>query len=584
VERIMLYSILKDDKPSNTVNRIKNILNGLNIKLEENFYYDKDKYAPVSLRLFFKGNLNVGTNGKGTCIENATASAYAEFIERLQNLFLFNDYNDNIFVIPDKVKADKNVEFCDDKLKQYFKNKLLNFEKMKKNSLLADELFLYPFYSVKKQDVYNLPYTVIYKTKGSNGMAAGNTLEEAIVQGLSEVCERYVLKKVFQNKLKLPDIPEEEYLKYENIKNIINYFENNGYKIHIKDASLNGQVPVVCTIIEDLKNNLFCPSFGAHPSLPIAIERTLTEFTQGLMLSTFREHNFVGYQCYSEEKLKYTTIESMYKALFLYKVAFARIKKLEDIFFADKKSYEYYKENWIDENKVYTNKELLDFIVNKILVFSDDIYIRNVSFLGFPTVDIFIPDVTDIAEYDEKTIKVRQLDLFWESYYKNSNKKEYTLESLLQLSELFSFNETLTSRKIFQAPFEYISLLCSIVLKDTNRILKYTDVVVSQNKVKRNYDKGQILAFEIIKQYYTYKKTNTKDKDIIEKLNREYKKADVKYVLDIINDLAFEDILDIVLNNEKVKKFRCKTLLKKLAVKYKKNLPDQMVFKSILTP
>lgn len=566
----MLYSILKDDEPKNTVEKIKKILKTLNINLEENFYVDNDCNAPISLRLNIKNNWHLGTNGKGTSKENALASAYAEFIERLQNLFLFDDYNDVVYLVPDKTKVEKTVNFDNENLEKYFNKKLLIHKKLKKNNEFYDENYLFPFFSIKEQKNYNIPYNILVRTKGSNGMAAGNTMEEALVQGLSEVCERYALKKIIEGELLLKEIPKESYLKYENIKKMILYYENNGFKIYIKDATLNGKVPVVCTIIEDIKNNIFCPSFGAHPSFPIAIERTLTEFAQGMMLSKFRKYNFIGYSFYSKEKLKYTSKQNIYKALFMHKVAFEKIPKFEKQFFDNNISSVIPDNTFILENKKYNNKELLSFLTNRILKFSDDIYIRDVSFLGFPSVDIFIPNITDIAEYNEKNIKNRMLDIYWSVYHKNSDKESYNIYSLLKLAELFSFTDTLTSSKVFQIPFEYIALLCSLVLKDSRKIIKYIDVIFGQNRIQENYEENQILTFKIIKDFYNKKE-----------LHKKYKKADIDYALDVINNLTFDDVLNISIKKQKIKTLKMKMLFQKLERLYKKNMPNQICLGNI---
>lgn len=52
---------------------------------------------------------------------------------------------------------------------------------------------------------------------GSNGMSAGNTREEALVQGMSEVVERYVQKRIFSDRPALPDIPEDYLRRFEDI-------------------------------------------------------------------------------------------------------------------------------------------------------------------------------------------------------------------------------------------------------------------------------------------------------------------------------------------------------------------------------
>jgi ribosomal protein S12 methylthiotransferase accessory factor YcaO len=37
-----------------------------------------------------------------------------------------------------------------------------------------------------------VPHNLLALCNGSTGLAAGNTIEEALTQGLSEICEHYV--------------------------------------------------------------------------------------------------------------------------------------------------------------------------------------------------------------------------------------------------------------------------------------------------------------------------------------------------------------------------------------------------------
>ena len=79
----MNYSIYKDDKPEQTVDKIKSILNNLGIETVEDFKRHKENEV-ASVRITIKGSNDTGTNGKGTTEEKALASGYAEFMERLQ--------------------------------------------------------------------------------------------------------------------------------------------------------------------------------------------------------------------------------------------------------------------------------------------------------------------------------------------------------------------------------------------------------------------------------------------------------------------------------------------------------------------
>lgn len=80
----------KEVSPVKTVEKIKSILDELEIGVEEN-WCDKSDIETYSLRLSIKGT-NIGSNGKGISKEYARASAYAEFMERLQNDILVSAY------------------------------------------------------------------------------------------------------------------------------------------------------------------------------------------------------------------------------------------------------------------------------------------------------------------------------------------------------------------------------------------------------------------------------------------------------------------------------------------------------------
>ena len=52
---------------------------------------------------------------------------------------------------------------------------------------------------------------------GSNGMSAGNTKEEALVEGISELIERYVQQEVILKNLRLPDFPTSYIKNYSSV-------------------------------------------------------------------------------------------------------------------------------------------------------------------------------------------------------------------------------------------------------------------------------------------------------------------------------------------------------------------------------
>ena len=84
-------------------------------------------------------------------------------------------------------------------------------------------------------------------------MSAGNTLQEAQVQCLSEIFERAVKKEIIENEIALPDVPESVLAKYPEIVEGIKALEEQGFPVLVKDASLGGQFPVMCVTLMNPK-------------------------------------------------------------------------------------------------------------------------------------------------------------------------------------------------------------------------------------------------------------------------------------------------------------------------------------------
>jgi ribosomal protein S12 methylthiotransferase accessory factor len=68
---------------------------------------------------------------------------------------------------------------------------------------------------------------------------------------------------------------------YPEIVEAVHALEEQGFPILVKDASLGGRFPVACVTLMNPKTGGVFVSFGAHPSLQVALERSLTELMQG---------------------------------------------------------------------------------------------------------------------------------------------------------------------------------------------------------------------------------------------------------------------------------------------------------------
>jgi ribosomal protein S12 methylthiotransferase accessory factor len=106
-------------------------------------------------------------------------------------------------------------------------------------------------------------------------------LAEAQVQCLSEIFERAVKREILEGEICLPDVPTEVLAKYPRIMAGIQGLEAQGFPVLVKDASLGGTYPVMCVTLMNPRTGGVFASFGAHPSLEVALERSLTELLQG---------------------------------------------------------------------------------------------------------------------------------------------------------------------------------------------------------------------------------------------------------------------------------------------------------------
>lgn len=141
-----------------------------------------------------------------------------------------------------------------------------------------------PYVRQSDNETVYIPQSIIGNLFVSNGMSAGNTKNEARVQGLSEVFERFVKNRIITEAISLPEIPQSVIDGYPTIKASIEKLEQEDFPILCYDASLGGEFPVICVILLNPNNGTCFASFGAHPNFQVAFERTVTELLQGRSL------------------------------------------------------------------------------------------------------------------------------------------------------------------------------------------------------------------------------------------------------------------------------------------------------------
>ena len=290
------YIVGKDLPLEQTIANMAGVLAGLGIKIEIASWRNlvphvwslhiRDAHSPMCF-----------TNGKGSTKESALASSLGEYIERLNN----NHFYAGSFWGEDIA----NAAFVHYPNERWFKPgrkdalpagildayclQIYNPDGELRGSHLIDTnsgnvqrgICSLPYVRQSDGAVVYFPSNLVENLFVSNGMSAGNTLAEAQVQCLSEIFERAVKREILEGEMALPDVPHDVLAKYPGILAGIKGLEEQGFPVLVKDASLGGVYPVMCVTLMNPRTGGVFASFGAHPSLAVALERSLTELLQG---------------------------------------------------------------------------------------------------------------------------------------------------------------------------------------------------------------------------------------------------------------------------------------------------------------
>ncbi|AYH43793.1 OsmC domain/YcaO domain-containing protein [Azoarcus sp. DN11] len=290
------YIAGKDLPLEQTIANMSGVLAGLGMKIEIASWRNlvpnvwslhiRDAHSPMCF-----------TNGKGATKESALASALGEFIERMNCNHFYNDqfwgedianapfvhYPEERWFKPGRKDALPR-EILDDYCLQIYNpdGELRGSHLYDTNSGNVERgICTLPYVRQSDGEVVYFPTNLIDNLFLSNGMSAGNTLAEAQVQCLSEIFERAVKREILEGEIALPDVPHEVLAKYPGILAGIEELEKQGFPVLVKDASLGGEFPVMCVTLMNPRTGGVFASFGAHPSLEVALERSLTELLQG---------------------------------------------------------------------------------------------------------------------------------------------------------------------------------------------------------------------------------------------------------------------------------------------------------------
>lgn len=412
----------KDSSLEDTIVKLTGLLEDLGIKIEIASWRNPVPHV-WSVHIRDADSPMCFTNGKGASKNAALCSALGEYLERISTNYFYSDYflgeaisqGDFVHYPNEKwFKVDTHEAIPNGLMDENFKNVYSNEGELKLSHLYDTNsgnkkrgVCAIPFIRQSDKETIYVPVNLIANLFVSNGMSAGNTVNEARVQALSEIFERAVKTEIISNEITLPDVPKEVLARYPKITEAINKLEEQGFPILVKDASLGGKFPVMNVTLMNPRTGGVFASFGAHPNFEVAIERTLTELLQGrsfeglndLLPPTFNEFAVKEHNNIVDHFIDSSGIVSWK-------------------FFSDKADYEF-----VDWNFSGSTEEEFNYLMKILKEMEKEVYIADYEELGASATRILIPGYSEIYLPEE---------LIWD----NHNKALEFRESILNLHDL----------------------------------------------------------------------------------------------------------------------------------------------------
>ena len=295
------------ESPENTLIKLKQGLNDLGVKPEFEF---KETTILSSASLIIP-SLRLISNGKGITKLITEVSAYAEMVERisaglepgvaidpffqisnqqtdlLQKFITYKYISGATWSHQDTKDKDSVMQVESLLRNESFGKEDIEFFKMKSELLRhwipAESL-------VSKRKIF-VPPMFIRWISSTNGLAAGNTIKEAILHACYEIFERFALISFLRAEPHQADTIDNSSIENETIQKFIGFFEGKNFDIIIKDLSFGGLFPVYAVISinknipsENIMYNTI--KAGASFSNEEAIIRCFTERLQGTDLDS----------------------------------------------------------------------------------------------------------------------------------------------------------------------------------------------------------------------------------------------------------------------------------------------------------
>ncbi len=268
------------------------------LPLNTNYYATHNFSAPAKTVHDLRRGLSSGSFGKGTTAEQGEASALMEAIERYSGVFQGDEIRAKNrlvdFPAGDAIHPNEVLLFSEAQYRRA-QNPLPDSDDMETPAPFdpAAELEWSPVWSLRDQRFKYLPTILLYffyRGPGafhtdSNGCAAGNTREEAMVQGFLELVERDAYAIWWYNRSQRPQL---DLSRFDDayIRATQNQFAEIGRRLWVLDVTSDLGIPTYVAITHWMQNGLENIEFGsgAHFDARIALLRAMTELNQFLSI------------------------------------------------------------------------------------------------------------------------------------------------------------------------------------------------------------------------------------------------------------------------------------------------------------
>jgi oxazoline/thiazoline synthase len=260
------------------------------LPMNTNFFAHHNFSAPAQSIDQLRSGLSGGSFGKGSTAEQGEASALMEAIERYSGIFQgdeirterrFVDFAPGDALLPNDVQLVSETQFQD------------RYNPQADDSHPVPEPFdssakteWSPVWSLRDKRFRYLPTGLLYFFYGgfhtdSNGCAAGNTREEAIVQGFLELVERDAYAIWWYNRLQRAEVDLKQF-DDSYVQDLQAQLADAGRRLWVLDITTDLGVPAYVAITHWMQNGHENIEFGsgAHFDRRIALLRALTELTQ----------------------------------------------------------------------------------------------------------------------------------------------------------------------------------------------------------------------------------------------------------------------------------------------------------------